>query len=120
MEYLLINHTAPYTDGPAPGSDAFNEMMGAWMAYNQMLIDGGHYIGGAQLAPAETATTLRKAADGSSSTTDGPFAETKEQFSGYYLIEAADLDKALELADQMPIGEGNIEVRPIGFRPDAN
>jgi len=51
MEYMITNYREDSTDGPAPGTPEFAEMMGAWMAYNQMLIDGGHWVGGASLAP---------------------------------------------------------------------
>lgn len=120
MEYMITNYTEPSTDGPAPGTPEFQEMMGAWMAYNQMLIDGGHWVGGASLAPADTATTITIASGAKTGTTDGPFAETKEQLGGFYLIEANDLDQAIELAAQMPVGTGSLEIRPVAFRPDAH
>ena len=71
-------------------------------------------LGGAQLQPAETATTVR-VEDGRTLTTDGPFAETKEVLGGYYLIEADDLDAALEVAGRIPAARlgGAIEVRPL-------
>ena len=119
MDYMIINNTVESDDGPEPGTPEFGEMMGAWMAYNQMLIDGGHWVSGASLAPSSTATTLHKAADATTSVTDGPFAETKEQIGGFYLIEAADLDEALRLAGAMPIPVGSFEIRPVAFRPDA-
>lgn len=58
MEYLIINHSVE-VEGPAPGTPEFQETMGAWMAYNQMLIDNGHWIGGASLTPSSVASTLR-------------------------------------------------------------
>jgi len=118
MEYMILNNTAE-TSGPDYGTPEFEAVMGRWMGYNQMLIDGGHWIAGASLAPSESATTVQKADGSVTATTDGPFAETKEQIGGFYLIEADDLDKALELAAAMPIDDGSIEVRPIAFRPDA-
>ncbi len=117
MEYMILNHTEETDDGPAPGTPEFEAFMGRWMAYNQMLIDGGHWVAGASLTPTEAATTLHKSG-GSSSVVDGPFAETKEQIGGFYLIEASDLDQALELAAAMPVDEGALEVRPVAFRPD--
>src|SRR5271169_4516338 len=73
----------------------------------------GNLRGGNELAPVATATTVR-VRDGKTSMTDGPFAETKEQLGGYYLVEAADLDEALALAARIPSGRwGSIEVRPI-------
>ena len=73
--------------------------------------------GGAQLQPAESATTVR-VQDGSTLTTDGPFAETKEALGGYYLLEADDLDAAIELAARIPAARlgGAVEVRPLVAR----
>ncbi len=120
MEYMITNYTVESDDGPAPGSPEFQEMMGAWMAYNQKLIDGGHWVGGASLAPSDTATVVVMADGAKTGTTDGPFAETKEQLGGFYVISAKDLDEAIELAAAMPIGTGSLEIRPIAFRPDAD
>ena len=120
MEYMILLHSdETQTPDFAPGTPEFESMMSEWMAYNQMLIDGGHYVAGAGLGPSATATTLVKSFDGTESITDGPFAETKEQLGGYYLVEAADLDQALDLARQIPIPVGSFEVRPVQFRPDA-
>jgi hypothetical protein len=71
-------------------------------------------VGGDQLQPAETATTVR-VQDGQTLTTDGPFADTKEQLGGYYLFEADDLDEAIALAARIPASRqgGGVEVRPI-------
>ena len=119
MEYMILNFVEETTDGPAPGEPGFEEMMGRWMAYNQRLIDGGHWVSGASLAPSMTATTVTKGA-GDVTVTDGPFMETKEVIGGYYVIKAADLDEAIALAQEMPIDEGHLEVRPVAFRPDAD
>ena len=73
----------------------------------------GHYLGGNPLQPTPTATTVR-VRNGKVSTTDGPYAETKEQLGGYYLIEAKDLDDAIAIAARIPSARmGSIEVRPI-------
>jgi hypothetical protein len=71
-------------------------------------------LGGAQLHPADTATTVR-VKDGRTLTTDGPFAETKEALGGYYLLQAPDLDAAIELAARIPAARlgGAVEVRPV-------
>lgn len=69
--------------------------------------------GGNALQPTGTATSLRRDADGALSVTDGPFAETKEALGGYYLIEAADLDAAIAIAQQVPARFGGVEVRPV-------
>src|SRR5205807_2994658 len=75
-------------------------------------------VGGAQLQPVETATSLR-VQDGRSLTTDGPFADTKEVFGGYYVFDVPDLDDALELAARIPAARlgGSVEVRPVLERP---
>ncbi|HYE41754.1 MAG TPA: YciI family protein [Caulobacteraceae bacterium] len=77
---------------------------------------GDRIRGGAELKPVATATTVRQSAPGAARTVhDGPFAETREQLGGFYLIEAADLDEALAWARKLPMaGAGCIEVRPVG------
>ena len=84
--------------------------------YHQFTTDiqsSGHLLGGEALQPTATATTVR-VRNGSMSTTDGPFAETKEQLGGYYLIEARDLNDAVQVAARIPGARmGAIEVRPI-------
>lgn len=67
------------------------------MTYNQKLIDRGHWISGASLQPTATATTVRKTFSGKPASSDGPFAETKEQLGGYYLIKAKDLVSAASI-----------------------
>jgi hypothetical protein len=115
MEYIfLINSDESAEMDPA--SPEFGEYMGDWLAYNQKLVEGGHYINGGRLAPAATATTLRRA--GGDTLVDGPYAETKEQFGGWYAVSADDLDQAIELAKAMPINTASIEIRPIAFRTD--
>jgi hypothetical protein len=118
MEYMIMNHSVE-AGGPDYGTPEFEAFMARWMAYNQLLIDGGHWIAAANLAPSDVTTTVHKSGGSVSATTDGPFAETKEQIGGFYLIDAPDLDKALELAAAMPLDEGALEVRPVAFRPDA-
>ncbi len=87
--------------------------MGEYFAFTNGIKASGHYIGGNALQPVQTATTVRSRT-GKLSTTDGPFAETKEQLGGYYLIEARDLNDALQVAQKIPsVRTGSIEVRPI-------
>lgn len=82
-------------------------------AYNESLIKSGHVIASQALKPVATATTVR-VRDGKVSITDGPFAETKEALTGFYMIEAKDLDEALGIAEKIPPARiGSIEVRPI-------
>ena len=84
-----------------------------WMEYTASAQAAGVYEAGAGLLPTETATTVRKR-EGERLVTDGPFAETKEQLGGYYLLECKDLDEALECAAKIPSARhGSIEVRPI-------
>jgi hypothetical protein len=91
-------------------SDAY---MGEYFAFTEGVKASGHYLGGNALQPVQTATTVRLR-NGKLSTTDGPFAETKEQLGGYYLIEARDLNDALQVAQKIPsVRTGSIEVRPI-------
>jgi hypothetical protein len=90
--------------------DAF---MGEYFAFTESDKASGHYLGGNPLQPVHTATTIRSR-NGKVSTTDGPFAETKEQLGGYYLIEAKDLNDAIQVASRIPsVKTGSIEVRPI-------
>jgi len=91
-------------------SDAF---MGEYFAFTEDIKKTGQYIGGNALQPVNTATSVR-VRGGKMSTTDGPFAETKEQLGGYYLIEAKDLNDALQVAAKIPSAKsGTVEVRPI-------
>ena len=90
--------------------DAF---MGEYFAFTEGIKKSGQYVGGEALQPVQTATTVR-VRDGKMSTTDGPFAETKEQLGGFYLITANDLDEALQVASKIPSARiGSIEVRPV-------
>jgi hypothetical protein len=91
-------------------SDAF---MGEYFGFTEDIKKSGHYIAGEALQPVGTATSLR-VRSGKMSTTDGPFAETKEQLGGYYLINAKDLNDALQVAARIPSAKtGIVEVRPI-------
>lgn len=91
-------------------SDAF---MGEYFAFTEGIRQSGHYLGGEALQPVETATCVRLR-NGKVSTTDGPFAETREQLGGYYMIEAKDLNDAIQVASRIPSAKyGTVEVRPI-------
>ena len=82
------------------------------LAYSEEIGASGHRLGGQALQPVDTATTVR-VRNGGVSTTDGPFAETKEQLAGFYLIEARDLNEAIRIASRIPPARiGSIEVRP--------
>jgi hypothetical protein len=118
MEYMILIHGEEVAT-PAPGTPEFDTFMASWLDYNQRLIDGGHWVSGANLLPTASATTLRREFGQEPTITDGPYAETKEQLGGYYLIEAKDLDEAIELAKALPLPVGSLEIRPVNFRPDA-
>ena len=88
-------------------------MMGEYFGFTEGIKKSGHYLGGNALQPIQTATTVR-VRNGKVSTTDGPFAETQEQLGGYYLIEATDLNDAIQVAARIPSSRiGSIEIRPI-------
>lgn len=88
-------------------------LMSEYVAYTGEIKKSGRLLGGHELQPTQMATTIR-VRNGKMSTTDGPFAETKEQLGGYYLIEAKDLNDALQVAVRIPSARlGCIEVRPI-------
>jgi hypothetical protein len=91
-------------------ADAF---MAEYFAFTNGIKRSGHYVAGDALHPVKSATTVR-IRDGAMVTFDGPFAETKEQLGGYYLIEATDLNEALQVAGKIPSAKtGSVEVRPI-------
>ena len=84
-----------------------------YVQFTESIRGSGHFIGANRLLPADTAVTVR-VRDGKLSTTDGPFAETKEVFGGYYLIEARDLNEAILVAARIPgAARGCVEVRPV-------
>jgi hypothetical protein len=112
MQYLLMIY-APEATMPAMPEAERNQMFGEYMQLSKDLKASSHFIAGDALQPTKTATTLR-IRDGKTSLTDGPFAETKEQLGGYYLVEAKDLDEATKLAARIPSARfGSIEIRPI-------
>jgi len=119
MDYMLLIHSDENYPTPAYGDPGFDEMMAGWLAFNQKLIDGGHWISAANLQPTTTATVVSKTWGSAPTITDGPYAETKEQLGGFYLFSAADLDEAIALATELPLPAGSIEIRPVSFRPDA-
>ena len=109
MKYLCLIYDE---EAKMAEADA-NAFMGEYFAFTNDIKKTGHYVGGEALKPVNTATTVRMR-NGKMSTTDGPFAETKEQLGGYYLIEARDLNDALQVASRIPSARtGSVEVRPI-------
>ena len=112
MQYLLMiyQNEAEYAKLDAKTAEKNMEEYGA---FTQSIIQSGNFKAGDRLQPTITATTVR-IRDGKTMTTDGPFAETREQLGGYYLVEAKDLDAALAMAARIPGARyGSIEVRPI-------
>jgi hypothetical protein len=112
MQYLLLiyrNESKLTNMSPAERQAVSAE----YGTYTQSIVQSGHFKAGDGLQPTTTATTVR-VREGKTLTTDGPFAETREQLGGYYLVEAKDLDTAISLAARIPEArEGSIEVRPV-------
>ena len=118
MQYLLMIVGDKELVDKAHAED-MQTMMGAFMAYTRAMKEAGVMIAGDPLQPASTATTVR-VRDGKTQVLDGPFAESKEQLGGYYLIDVPDLDTALSWAERCPgAAYGAIEVRPIMIIPGA-
>ena len=112
MQYLLMIYRSEAEAGKMDAA-ARQVMLADYGAFTQSIIQSGNFKAGDALQPATTATTVR-VRDGKTLTTDGPFAETREQLGGYYLVDAKDLDAAIAIAARIPGARfGSIEVRPI-------
>lgn len=112
MKYMLMIHSNEAAVLAAPQERAA-EMMAAYGAYTEAMKKAGVYVDGNRLRPTASTSTVR-VADGKTKVVDGPYAETKEQLGGYYLIDVPDLDAALSWAARCPgASVGAIEVRPI-------
>ena len=113
MQYLLLCCFDEELWEKIPESQR-HTIMEEYRAFEQDLVKSGHYRAGAKLKPSSTATTVRLN-KGKPAVTDGPFAETKEQIGGYYLVECKDLDEAIAIARRIPTlpAGGTVEVRPI-------
>ncbi len=114
MNYLFLLYSDESESPETPTDDAgFAAMMEPWNVYTEALTEAGVMRGGEALHPTSAATTLSRL-DGEVVYTDGPFAETREQLGGYYIVECDDLDAALGWAAKCPVmGYGRVEVRPI-------
>jgi len=109
MKYLCLVYCEEANLHSQPDSPEDSECF----AYDQELAASGHRIAAEALAPVATAATVR-VRNGNVSVTDGPFAETKEQLAGFYLVDARDLNEAIQLASKIPPARvGSIEVRPV-------
>ena len=112
MRYLCLIYAEEKQMGTMSKSES-EAFTGEYFAFTEGIQKSGHLLGGEALQPVHTATTLRLR-NGKVSTTDGPFAETKEQLGGFYLIDARDLNEAIQVAAKIPSARlGSVEVRPI-------
>ena len=112
MQYMMLiyHQEADWGKMSAEGREAIYQ---AYRQFRQNIVDSGHYRAGSELAPVSSATTVR-VRDGKRQVTDGPFAETKEQLGGYFLVEAGDFEEASAIAGKIPsVSMGSIEIRPI-------
>jgi hypothetical protein len=112
MRYMMMIYgdESKMTRQPAEG---VTKMSAAYVAYTKALKEAGVWLGGDALQPTPTATSVRLA-DGKTSVLDGPFAETREQLGGYYLIDVADLDAAIAWAARCPgAANGTVALRPV-------
>lgn len=112
MQYMILNYVPAATaEGASPPE--YHSDMDAWSAYTKAMMDAGVMRGGNALQPGLTATTVRLR-DGRRDVHDGPYADSKEELGGYYIIDVPDLDAALQWAARNPAaGYGAVEVRPI-------
>jgi hypothetical protein len=108
---MLMIHEDEAVYGADGNSPAMQDIIGQHMAFGQKL--GDRIVSGSGLLPTSTATTVRTV-NGSKTIHDGPFAETKEQLGGFYVIDVPDLDAAIAIAREVPISkDGSVEVRPL-------
>ncbi len=112
MQFTCLIYSAPSTE-PQPGTPEFGAYMKAYGDFTKRVQDDGKFVAGEALQGVETATTV-SVREGKIETIDGPFAETKEQLGGYYLLDCEDLDEAVKYAAMIPTAaHGRIEVRPV-------
>ena len=112
MKYLLsLYHDETRVAERSP--EELREGMKQWDAYTTEVKDAGAFLGGEGLEPTALATTVQIQPSGDQIVTDGPFAETKEQLGGFYLLECENLDEAIHWAKKIPMPGGKVEVRPV-------
>ena len=117
MQYILLIYDDEATWAGMSGEER-GRVMQEYMAYTQDLRDSGKFVGGDALQPVGTAKTVQSQ-NGDRVVTDGPFAETKEQLGGYYVLNVANVDEAIEAGNRCPGAMyGTIELRPIQEFPD--
>lgn len=112
MRYMLLIYSDPSAWAKLDAAHG-DQMMKEYMAFTQRIAASGELVAGDPLQGLDTATTIR-VRDGRTTSTDGPFAETKEVLGGYYIVDVVDLDRASALAAEIPDARtGSVEVRPI-------
>ncbi|MGH8249640.1 MAG: YciI family protein [Steroidobacteraceae bacterium] len=112
MQYLCLIYEDEKEWQKMPKAET-EKLINEFSSYTESVRKSGHYVGGNALQPTHTATTVRVRM-GKMATTDGPFAETKEQLGGYYLLQARDLNEAIQLASRIPGARfGAVEIRPV-------
>jgi len=112
MNYLLLIYTNE-VETMGLGETTLQKMTGEYMDFTKSIVQAGNFKAGDRLKPVSSASTVR-VRNGKTTITDGPFAETREQLGGYYLIEAKNLDEATAIAARIPGARfGSIEVRPV-------
>ncbi len=112
MQYMALIYENEQTQ-TSMTREQQQQVFADYMAFTAAIKEAGVFVAGDALNPVDTATTIR-IRGGEVATTDGPFAETKEQLGGYYLLECKDLDEALRWAAKIPAAKtGSIEVRPV-------
>ena len=112
MKYICLVYL-PESEIGEMSQEHWEALNAECIAYSESITKSGHRLGGEALEPTHTATTVR-VRNGRVSTTDGPFAETKEQLAGFYFIEAKDLDAAIDVASRIPPARlGSVEIRPV-------
>ena len=112
MQYLLLIYNDE-ANPPEPGTPEGDAYIGEYFAFTEEVKQRDLMLGSNALMPVDTATTVR-VRDGKAAATDGPFAETKEQLGGYYLLDCKDLDEAIECAAKIPCARtGSVEIRPV-------
>jgi hypothetical protein len=116
MQYLLLIYDNEREFAAQPKAE-LDKMMADYNAFTADITKSGHMVGANRLQSVATATTVR-IRNGKNQITDGPFAETREQLGGYYLVEAKDLDEATRIAARIPSARtGSIEIRPVWPEP---
>ena len=115
MKYaaLIYSNEHDPVSNPDPTTPEFGPIMAGYMKFGEETAAAGVFVAGEPLEPTATATSVQ-VRDGEVLTTDGPFAETKEQLGGYYLLDCKNLDEALDYAARIPTtAHGRVEVRPV-------